>query len=60
MLTFDTQPEGVYIFVKLSAASSFPEFDYLQDSMKHAIDFCVHDLGIPKDIVQKYITENKS
>jgi hypothetical protein len=60
VLAFDVQPEGVYLYIKLSQSSLFPEFDYLLDTLDLAIDFCVTDLGIPIDIVLKYIPRNKS
>lgn len=37
--------EGVYVFVYSSKTSSFPERDYLQDSVELAKSYCRDELG---------------
>lgn len=55
VIKFEIEPEGVYVFISKDPSSPFPEFDYLQDSLEMAIDFCVDDVGIPEDHVRRFV-----
>jgi hypothetical protein len=55
VLEFDVQPDGVCVLIRKTKSSPFPEYDYFLDSLEIAVDFCITDLGIPADIVNRYI-----
>jgi hypothetical protein len=41
--------EGVYCFAFKAPTSSFPEWDYLQDTWELAKSFCLNEWGVPLD-----------
>lgn len=47
-------PEGTYVFIYKDEKSTFPEYDYLQDSRDLAIQFCLEDLKAPQSAIKKF------
>jgi len=47
-LVLEPQAEGVYIFVFETEASTFPERDYLENTLIDAFELCDEDFGVPR------------
>ncbi|WP_066560404.1 hypothetical protein [Croceicoccus bisphenolivorans] len=46
-IVLQPKPEGVYIFVWDTKSSSFPEWDYLENTLEIAKECCLEDYGTP-------------